>query len=226
MVWGGVRLFRSKEMLPSLYTIMSGGMDMMRSTPINALRRDEVQDPQTRDMVDGIVNELEYPGGLPGGNGGYGGDNYEGMHGNPQMMDYGVPDGGYGGGYPPEYGGGASGLAPGDPRGGQQFPGDGRYSQQQGPPPPEYYQQRPGMPVDVNTMKSGGMINNLTDLFYANSREPMLAASLFLVMSNETVSTLLSRYIPYAASPMLGLFIRAALVAVLFFVAKIFVLKR
>jgi hypothetical protein len=217
---------------------MSGGMDMMRSTPINALRRDELQDPQTRDMVDGIVNELEYPGGLPGGNGG--GDNYEGMHGNPQMMDYGVPDGGYGGSFPPEYSG-ISGLPPGDPRGGQQFPGDGQYPQY--PQHPQQYEQHPQHPqhppqrMDMGQSSigggsggsgvgSGGMFNNLTELLNANMKEPMLAAILYVIMSNDTVSMLLSRYIPYASSPMFGLLIRAALIAVIFFLTKIFVLRR
>ena len=212
---------------------MSGGIDMMRSTPINALRRDETQDSQTRDMVDGIVNELEYQGqgGLPGGNGGYpGGDQYE------QMMDYGVsPEGG---GYPHEFGG-SNGFAPGDPRNNQQFPGDGQYPQYgqgmpqhmqmppndqhmqmqmpQGPPRQEYPSQNGG---------SSGFIGGLTDIFAANSKEPLLAAALYLVMTNDTVSYMISKYIPYASSPMLGLLIRAVLVAALFFVVKMFVLKR
>ena len=222
---------------------MSSMEMMQRSTPINALRRDEVQDPQTRDMVDGILNELEYTGGgqqgLPGGGGGFPGEQYEGMHGNPHAMDYGAqPDGGFSGGYGPEFGGGVSGLAPGDPRGGQQFPGDGQYPgggpqqmhQQYGPPeeqqmpPQEYLQQMQGPPPSVSK-RSSGFIGGLSDMFAANSKEPILAAALFLVMSNDTVSTLLSRYIPYASSGMIGLLIRAVLVAALFFVAKIFVLK-
>ena len=220
-------------------------MDIMqRSTPINALRRDEVQDPQTRDMVDGILNELEYSGGggLPGGGGGFPGEQYEGMHGNPQMMDYGAPpDGGGfqgGGGYSQEFGGGSVGLPPGDPRGGGQFPGDGQYAggppqmqqqyQDRGPPqqpPQEYIQQMQGPPPNMSK-GSSGFIGGLTDLFAANSKEPMLAAALFLIMSNDTVSMLLSKYIPYASSGMVGLLIRAVVVAVLFFLAKVFVLRR
>ena len=220
---------------------------MMRSTPINALRRDEVQDPQTRDMVDGIVNELEYTGGgggLPGGGGGFpGGEQQymEPMHGSPQMMDYGGPSE-HGGGYGSEFDG-ANGLAPGDPRGGQQFPGDGQMMMNRGQ---GYPQMMPEHDMERQMMMSGGqhtsephphvksngngngnigIVGTITDMVTSNSKEPLLAAALFLVMSNDTVSMMLSRYIPYAQSPMMGLLIRALLVAVLFFLVKNFVLN-
>lgn len=202
---------------------------MSRSTPLGALRRDEELDPNTRDMVDGIVNELE-PQGLPGG--GYP-PQYEDMNGQmgpTQMMDYGAPpDGGMypsGGGYPPEFSGGNSNmLPPGDPRNGQMQMHPQEYSPQnpqnsQNIHNPNQYPQNP------QNSHNRGFANGISEYVINNSREPMLAAALFLVMSNDTISTLLSRYIPYAGSPLLGLLIRAILVAGLFFVAKTFVLKR
>lgn len=185
-----------------------------RSTPLGALRRDEDLDPSTREMVDGIVNELEDPMGLPGGGGGY---PHEGMNGQVgPMMDYGAPPeggmyshGSMSGG--PDFSG-QSMLPPGDPRGMQQQP----------MMMPQDYEPQYGM----RQAPPKGMLANLTDIITNNSKEPMLAAALFLLMSNDMVSGMLSRYLPYAASPMTGLFIRALLVAVLFFVAKSFVLKR
>ena len=204
---------------------------MSRSTPINALRRDEVQDQQTKDMVEGIVNELEYTGGRGGLPGGFPGNEgqFEGMNGQmgpPQMMDYGMPP--EGGMYPsPEFSG-ANMLPPGDPRSGGNFPGEGQYSQppMQGPPHHTQSYQDPQQGGQSGQGVQGGFMENMTNLLAANSKEPMIAAVLYLVMSTDTVSSLLSKYIPYAASPMLGLLIRAILVAALFFIAKIFVLKR
>lgn len=192
---------------------------MSRSTPIGALRRDEDLDPNTREMVDGIVNELEPQGGS--NQGGYP-SQYEGMNGQmgpPQMLDYGVPpEEGMYGGY--SQGGNPTMLPPGDPR------GMGQPQQ-----PMEEYPR--GMPYRQEEYVRGSQeimqpsrFEGLSDMFMNNSKEPILAAVLFLVMSNDSVSLLLSRYIPYAASPLLGLLIRAVIVAGLFFTIKTFVLKK
>lgn len=203
-----------------------------RSTPLGALRRDEDLDQSTRDMVNGIVNELEDPMGLPGGAEGY----QEGFHDQmgPPMMDYGAPpdERMYMEQYPD--GGMSDNMMQHGGMQGQQMlpPGDPRMSM--GGPPQNAMDPYNGMHSgmlngngngNVYTQQKG-MVGQLMDMVTKNSKEPMLAAALFLIMSNDMVSTMLSRYIPYAASPMLGLGLRALLVAVLFFVVKNFILKR
>lgn len=200
---------------------------MNRSTPIGALRRDEESDPNIRDMVDGIVDELD-----PRMSMGYQED-MNGQIGAPQSMDYGGPDGGM---YSQEFSGGnAAMLPPGDPRMGQQMPHQ-QMPQMQQMHPDDYQmqqmQQMQQMP-QMQGMQGGhgqgpvskGMIGNVTDMIVNNSREPMLAAVLFFIMSNDTVSSILSRYIPYASSPIIGMIIRSILVAILFFVGKTFIVK-
>ena len=199
--------FNPKKCCLFLYKCVYCVFIMNRSTPIESLRRDELIDATTRDMVDGIVNELDPQGG-----------GYE--HMSPQTMDYGAPQ--ENSMYPQEMMGGYQQepmMRPGDPRAAspQQMMMTLQHQQMLQP-----QQQQMMQPQQTDT----GMMGKLTDMFIHNSREPMLAGVLFLIMSNDTVSSLLSRYIPYAASPLIGLVIRAILVAVLFFGAKTFVLKK
>ena len=190
---------------------------MSLSTPIGALRRDEDQDPGTRDMVDGIVRELDdtgYQQGLPGGGGGgqyedfNGGGGGQGGYG----MDYGVPPGYQGGPMMPSQ----------DPRDFQQGPPQHHGGQMEQPMYPPQQQMGGGAPQGGNK----GFMSMMTDYAIMNSKEPMLAAALYVLMSNDAVSALISRYIPYASTPLLGLAIRAVIVAVLFMLGKVFVLKR
>ena len=159
-----------------------------RSTPIGALRRDEDTDPSTRDMVNGIVNELEYGQGLPGG--GYEDDMME------PMMDYGGGQDQYG----QQYYEGAQMLAPGDPRGGgqmyQQPPQDYPQQYQQSPqhPPQEWMGQmgqmeHPETSEPRSYKKPMSFMDNLKHSIQSNVKEPLLAGALFLVMSNDMVSS-------------------------------------
>lgn len=190
---------------------------MSVSTPLGALRREDDIDPNTRDMVDGIVRELDdtHQGhqGLPGGG-------YDGMYGNQNQMDYGMPpQSQYGGDMGMGMGGGEMMMAPGDPRAEMMM--QQHHAQQHSQP----HQQQHINP-QAQAQSDKGFIGQLIDYIMNNSREPALAAALYVVMSNDTVSELVSRYIPYAAAPISGLFIRALLVAVLFIVVKMFVFKR
>lgn len=177
---------------------------MSVSTPIGALRRDEEQDPNTRDMVEGIVRELD-PQGLPGGGGYY--------NENDQM----------------EYGAGQSDYDMQQQM--NQFQNPPQYQQGQ-PPYPQFSNQiPPQVPSQVIPQFSNqnqsqyGVKGKLMDYVMNNLKEPMLAAGLYVLMSTDMVSELISRYIPYAGAPISGLVIRAILVAGAFIVLKMLLLK-
>lgn len=181
---------------------------MSVSTPIGALRRDEEQDPNTRDMVEGIVRELD-PQGLPGGNGDYYNENFN------DHMEYGAGHSEYD----------MQQFPPGPPN---QFP-PGQFPP--GPPnqsPPTHFP--PGPPNHSSYSNHSNQTDmsvkgKLMDYVMNNLKEPMLAAALYVVMSNDMVSELISRYIPYAGAPISGLVIRAILIAGAFIILKMLLVK-
>lgn len=172
---------------------------MSVSTPIGALRRDEEQDPNTRDMVEGIVRELD-PQGLPGGGGG----NYE-----YENMDYGaeyeqqMPQ------YPPQ-------LQPQ-----LQHP-----SFQQPQLQPQLQHQSFQQPSFQQQPDDDGTKSQLMKYVMNNLKEPMIAAGLYLAMSNDMISELISRYIPYAGAPISGLIIRSILIMGAFIILKMLLVKK
>ena len=170
---------------------------MSVSTPIGALRRDEEQDPNTRDMVEGIVRELD-PQGLPGGNGDYYNENFN------DHMEYGAGHSEYD----------MQQFPPGPPN---QFP-PGPSNQS----PPAHF---PPGPPNHSNQTDMSVKGKLMDYVMNNLKEPMLAAALYVVMSNDMVSELISRYIPYAGAPISGLVIRAILIAGAFIVLKMLLVK-
>lgn len=179
---------------------------MSVSTPIGALRRDEEQDPNTRDMVEGIVRELD-PQGLPGG-GGYYNEN--------DHMEYGAGHSEYDMNQFPN-------QPPAHPN---QFP-PGQFPPSNQFPPTQYPQEQTQYPQEQPQFAQphASVKGKLMDYVMNNLKEPMLAAALYIVMSNDMVSELVSRYIPYAGAPISGLIIRAVLIAGAFIVLKMLLLK-
>lgn len=173
---------------------------MSVSTPIGALRRDEEQDPNTRDMVEGIVRELD-PQGLPGGNGDYYNENFN------DHMEYGAGHSEYD----------MQQFPPGPPN---QFP-PGPSNQS----PPAHFPPGPPNHSSHSNQTDMSVKGKLMDYVMNNLKEPMLAAALYIVMSNDMVSELISRYIPYAGAPISGLVIRAILIAGAFIVLKMLLVK-
>lgn len=172
---------------------------MMNSTPLNALNRNEEQDPNTREMVENIVNEIDdgasaLPPGDPRGSSYQPSPQYEEEY--QGGMEYGPPDQG-------RYGGGGRGY---DGRG-----YDGGY---QMPP-----QQQP-----QDFMKSFG--GSLTDKFAQMAKDPAIVAGIFFLLSNTTVASMIESYVPYSYGPMMGLTVRALIAGVLFLFIKMFVVAR
>lgn len=204
---------------------------MMNSTPLNALNRNEEQDPNTRQMVENIVNEIDDgAAGLPPGDPRGGGFNpqqqFEGMHGDPRGMDGGM--GGGMGAYDDFQGGMDYGppppqqmMGPGGPSGGGMPHHDGGAQGPRG--------GGGGLPAGMMSpesfgmmTKNKGMMENLTNL----AKDPLLVAALFFVLSNSTVASTIEGFLPYAYSgPLIGLGLRALIAGALFFVLKTFVMK-
>lgn len=203
---------------------------MQNSTPIGALSRNEEQDPNTREMVENIVNEIDdrgmgsmqLPPGDPRMQGSFDDRGMmEGMHGDPRMMG-GMPQG-----MPPQPGDQQFGMeygAPPDPSSGwyPAGPVQGGHPQQQhhqGPPP--------GMMVD--NQSGGGYLALLTGGrggLTGMAKDPLLVAGLFFILSNPMVARLVESYIPYTSGGgMMGMLARALLAGALFFVLKMFVVK-
>lgn len=199
----------------------------MNSTPINALNRNEEQDPNTREMVENIVNEIDgganglAPGDPRGGMYHPQQQQFEGMHGDPRGMDGG--DEMYG-----DFQGG--GMEYGPPQGGQGYYGGPPQNQGfgQGPPQGYYGGQGPskGVPEAGGFMSSfGGMGGgSFTDRIVGMLKEPLIVAVLFFVLSNGTVASMIESYIPYGYGLMFGLIVRSLVAGALFFVTKTFVL--
>lgn len=200
----------------------------MNSTPINALNRNEEQDPNTREMVENIVNEIDGgANGLPPGDPRGGMYNpqqqqFEDMHGDPRGMDGG--DGGMygdfqGGGMeygpPPGQGQGYYGPSPG------QGPGQG-FSQG---PPQSYQQGHRSVPSSDGFMSSFGGGGSFTDRIISMLKEPLVVAALFFALSNSTVASIIEGYLPYGYGLMFGLIVRSLIAGALFFVTKSFVLR-
>ena len=179
---------------------------MMNSTPLSALNRNEEQDPNTRDMVANIVNEIDDRGGataLPPGDprGGMYPPQFDDMQGDPNGMydDYQV-----------EYG---------PPQNQGYYGGGPQYPQQ-----PQYPQPRSVSRADEGFVSSfsGG---SMTDCFTKLAKEPLIVAVLFFVLSNSTVASMIESYIPYSYGLTFGLVVRSLIAGVLFLVTKMFVLR-
>ncbi len=197
---------------------------MMNSTPINALNRNEEQDPNTREMVENIVNEIDGganglpPGDPRGGGSGMYNPQFDDMHGDPRGMA-GGDEGMYG-----DYQGG--GMEYGPPQGyyGGPYAGQGQ-GQGQGfaQRPPQAYP--PGIPSSNNFMSGfGGNGGSFTDKIMQLVKEPLVVAVLFFLLSNSTVASMIESYIPYGYGLTFGLAVRSLVAGVLFFVVKSFVL--
>lgn len=170
---------------------------MDKSTPLSHLRRDENQDEGARQMMEGIVNELQDQDGPV-----YDSD--------PEFFQ-GQPDGPP----PPPPPTHPRGPPPPPARGNQQhppYPMPGVYGGNNAPPrgPPQFHRQLENESFFQRVM--------------SQAKEPLLVSILVVVMSSSQVNDLLMRFIPIAAgNPLISMLIRAVIAGVVFWLLRRFI---
>lgn len=172
---------------------------MDKSTPLSHLRRDEAQDEGARQMMEGIVNELQDQDGPV----------YE--EANPEFFQ-GQPDGPPPP-PPPPPSHHPRGPPPPPVRGGNHHPPYPMPGAMPGAMPsggPQFHRQ----------LENESFFQRII----SQAKEPLLVSILVVVLSSSQVNDLLMRFIPIAAgNPLISMLIRAVIAGVVFWLLRRFI---